>query len=124
MTNGILGIMPKRQRSRENIERGARLKIARIEAGYESGADAAADLDVDYSTYNNHEQGWRGITRKMARQYADFFRVNLDWLYENIGERRGAAMHRAAPDPLAGLPPEGRKEVLDYIEYIKTKYSV
>lgn len=115
--------MPKRERLRENIERGGRLKIARVDAGYETGEEAAEDLGIAYSTYNNHEQGWRGISHNAARRYAVFFKVNLDWLYENIGERRGEALSKPS-DLLQGLPPKGQQEAIEYIEYLRTKYGV
>lgn len=114
----------RRERKKEDIERGGRLAAARSQAGYESAADAVADMEgVEYSTYNNHETGWRGITRKTARRYAEFFQVNLDWLYENIGQPTGLGPKKP-PDLLDGLPPEARTEVLNFIEFLKAKHGV
>ena len=109
-----------RRRTPEDIARGKRLQVARKDAGYETGADAAAEMDVEYSTYNSHENGWRGSHLKIAGKYADFFRVNWEWLLEGPPHpMRGDT--KAQPDLLAGLSPEKRQQVLDFIDYLKSK---
>lgn len=65
-----------------------RLQEARIAAGYETAADAARAMGVNPPTYVNHESGERGLSRA-ARQYAQFFRVSLDWLLRGKGDMRG-----------------------------------
>lgn len=106
------------QRKPEDIERGRRLKLAREQAGYEKAVEAVDELDLHYPTYQAHESGWRGFDRKTARKYAEMYQVNVDWLDEGLGPMRGGAGHH---DPLAGLSPEKRREVLDFIDYLKNK---
>lgn len=114
----------KRERKPADIERGKRLARARKNAGYETAADAVADMDgIDYPSYNNHEAGWRGFRRPKARYYAEFFRVNVDWLQEGIGAMN-VKESSARLDLLAGLPSEGQQEAINFIEFLKVKYGV
>lgn len=106
------------KRNPEDIVRGRRLKLAREQAGYDSAAEAVDELDLHYPTYQAHESGWRGFDRQTARKYAELYRVNVDWLDEEIGPMRGNAGHQ---DPLAGLSPERRREALAFIDFLKNK---
>lgn len=108
-----------RQRKREDVVRGARLKHARKQAGYDTAAEACDELDLHYTTYQAHESGWRAFDRKTARQYASLFRVNVDWLDEDIGPMRGG--YGEAPDPLSGLSPGDRQMVENLIGHLKSK---
>lgn len=58
----------------------ARLRAARIAAGYESSATAAARLSINYNTYVAHENGSRGFGAKAANTYATNFNTTLQWL--------------------------------------------
>lgn len=64
----------------------ARLKRARIAAGFEHAKDAAESMGVPVSTYLGHENGSRGIPAKRATQYARRFRVSEQWLLYGKGE--------------------------------------
>lgn len=66
-----------------------RLQQARIEAGYASAAEAARAMGIAPTSYVNHENGYRPLTRS-AERYARFFRVSLDWLVTGRGNMRGA----------------------------------
>lgn len=57
-----------------------RLVKARIDAGFESAADAALALGIAYPTYAGHENGARGIKNELAVRYAKKFKVSLEWL--------------------------------------------
>lgn len=64
-----------------------RLQWARLEAGFETPAEAAEALGFTgskASTYFGHENGSRGLSRSGAR-YAEFFRVSFDWLMRGKG---------------------------------------
>lgn len=74
---------------------------------------------AEIPTYQAHENGWRAFDRAAARKYADFYRVNVDWLDEGLGPVRGR--QTTERDPLAGLSVEQRREALDYIAYLKSK---
>ena len=59
-----------------------RLRKARIAADYESAAEAADAMDLNFPTYASHENGTRGITARSLSRYAAFFEVNLAWLVD------------------------------------------
>lgn len=63
----------------DDKEIGARLKKARLQAGFKTARAASESLGVPYSTYSQHENGTRGIVRE-ADLYARRFKVSLDWL--------------------------------------------
>lgn len=63
-----------------------RLKEARINAGFETAADAAAYLGLATPTYTSHENGSRGITAKKAELYARAFKVSPEWLLYGSGK--------------------------------------
>jgi phage repressor protein C with HTH and peptisase S24 domain len=65
----------------------ARLREARKQAGYESPSDAARAIGAELPTYLGHENGSRGLSR-VATNYADFFKVRLDWLLTGRGPMR------------------------------------
>lgn len=69
-----------------------RLQQARKRAGYETPAEASRALGSNRITYYQHESGIRGLTRKSAERYAQFFRVDLAWLLTGKGrpERKGS----------------------------------
>lgn len=80
-----------------NEARSARLKAARIAAGYPTAAAAAARFGWPYPTYAQHEGGG-GLGRRAA-SYARAFRVSEAWLLTGSG---------------AGLSPESEELVAIY----------
>lgn len=66
-------------------EPGKRLTRIRIQRGYESASDAAKAIGVNYSTYAQHENGIREISKAAGLRYSRFFRVSLDWLLTGRG---------------------------------------
>lgn len=70
-----------------NESRSARLRAARIAAGFESAASAAARFGWPYPTYAQHESG-NGLGRNAAR-YARAFKVTEAWLL--TGDEGGGA---------------------------------
>ncbi|MBB4063648.1 XRE family transcriptional regulator [Gellertiella hungarica] len=95
----------------ESVEIGKRLKAARERAGFKTARAAAESLGVTYSTYAQHENGTRGITRE-AELYARRFKVSLDWLLRGKGsdadtededDREEPAAFRSRPN--ASFPP-------------------
>ena len=68
--------------------RAARLREARSDAGYESPTEAAKAMGVAaVSTYLGHENGSRGFGSEASR-YADFFKVNIEWLLTGRGLKK------------------------------------
>jgi hypothetical protein len=80
-----------------NESRSARLKAARIAAGFPSASAAATRFGWTYPTYAGHEGG-AGLGRNAAR-YARAFRVSEAWLLTGSG---------------AGLSPESEELVAIY----------
>ncbi len=58
----------------------ARLREARIKAGYDSAADAARAFGWEIPAYRHHENGTRAFDVEAAKRYARAFRVNPGWL--------------------------------------------
>ena len=77
----------------------ARLKAARIDAGFGSATDAARAHGWVVSTYLGYENGDRAPSRTMARRIAAAFHVSLDWLLDGRGAMRHGAARRI---PLRG----------------------
>lgn len=65
----------------EKAERAARLRQARMDAGFKSAADAARSLGVAYATYAGHENGERGLRFDVARDYAKAFKTDVQWIF-------------------------------------------
>lgn len=66
----------------------ARLRAARIDAGYATGTAAARAMGVKPPTYLGHENGTTGLRRGAAIRYAKFFGVSIDWLLTGAGISR------------------------------------
>lgn len=66
-----------------------RLRQAREAAGWADGTTAARAIGVAPPTYLGHENGSRGYRDKASR-YADFFKVNLEWLLTGRGVMKRA----------------------------------
>jgi len=81
-----------------------RLRQARLAAGYTSPTDAARGMGILSPTYLGHENASRGY-RAAAPRYADFFKVNLEWLLTGRGAMKNTA---------AGLMPLSTDDVPPY----------
>jgi phage repressor protein C with HTH and peptisase S24 domain len=77
----------------------ARLKEARIAAGYASANKAAEAMGVKAPGYAHHENGTRGLARGADVRYARFFRVNVEWLLTGFGPMRKAGELVKPPEP-------------------------
>lgn len=64
----------------EREERAARLREARISAGFKSMAEAARVCGWPHETYKAHEIGRNGFDVAQARQYARRYKVSTAWL--------------------------------------------
>lgn len=99
-------------------DRGERLRQARINAGFERPADAAARFGWNVNTYKSNENGNGTFGFKKAKEYAKAFGVRPEWLYDASGES-GAGRAVAAPvdAPTIGAP----INLADVREFIKAK---
>lgn len=91
-----------------------RLQWARRKAGYEDATAAARARGFNENTFRSHENGARGLTRKMAEKYGRAFRVGAGWLLTGEGEasRPGLTLAGyvgadARPDAVAFLDGQG-----------------
>ena len=66
-----------------------RLRTARIDAGYETAAQAARAFGWNQYTVASNENGNRAFGRKSAERYASAYRVGLEWLLTGKGKAKG-----------------------------------
>jgi transcriptional regulator with XRE-family HTH domain len=76
----------------------ARLKAARLAAGFASAARAAEHFGFTVPTYNAHENGQNGINVDVAKEYANAFNTTAEWLL--LGKVEGVSI------PIANKPVE------------------
>ena len=77
-------------------DRAARLRQARLAAGFETAAAAAEAHGWNRNTYASNENGNAPYSWRRARDYASAFGVRPDWLYDAQGAAAGVG---AASDP-------------------------
>jgi SOS-response transcriptional repressor LexA len=77
-----------------------RLKQARIDAGFESAADAARAFGWPEPAYRHHENGTRGFGADAARKYGRAFKVTPAWLLALEKAAKTATAKAAADDSL------------------------
>lgn len=58
----------------------ARLKAARLSAGYKSAKGAAEHFGFTVTTYSAHENGQNGLSRRVAKYYGACFNTTAEWL--------------------------------------------
>lgn len=83
--------------SSRRLEQGARLKAARVAAGYRSAREAAAENGWKESSYRAHENGTRTIGQDDAERYARRFRA--------LGAHTSAKLILFGEEPAAGGAP-------------------
>jgi hypothetical protein len=71
---------PGKRRQVVDLGRAARLREARIAAGFIKAVDASRAFGWGESTYASHENGSRGISPARILLYANSFHVRPDWL--------------------------------------------
>lgn len=59
---------------------GTRLKQARIAAGYESAAQAAAQLGIEAPTYRAYERGQREANYETLLRMCELYRISVDYV--------------------------------------------
>lgn len=64
----------------------ARIRQARLRAGYKKGTEAARAFGFVVPTYLGYENGDRQPGKASARRIADVFKVSLDWLLTGRGQ--------------------------------------
>lgn len=96
-------------------EQAKRLEAARELAGYPTRADAIRRFGYNKHTYNQHENGTRGIGRASG-DYARNYRVSEGWLLTGDGEgpkpRTRSEKITTIRDAFMNLPPSEQREFL------------
>jgi SOS-response transcriptional repressor LexA len=97
-------------------DRAARLKKARINAGYRYASSAAEAMGIAYTTYAGHENGSREYGIDDAKRYARMFRVKWDWLMDgkNVAEAKNGLT--SVNIPLASIPVIGNVQAGTWTE--------
>jgi len=72
-----------------NMDMHERLRTARIDAGYETAAEAARAFGWSQYTVASNENGNRAFGRKAAERYAAAYHVGLEWLLTGKGDAKG-----------------------------------
>lgn len=88
---------------------GERLRKARVAAGYESAAAAAAAFGWHPQNVRDNEADRRGVSADRARDYARAYGVEPTWILYGGANPKAKSAPRAIPiKGLVGADPEGR----------------
>lgn len=101
-------------------EQGARVRRARLDAGFDSGAEAARALHIPLGTYPSYENGTRGLNVQTAELFGKKFNVNPHWLLTGMGPIRPNEKS-AIESAFEELSPDVRHYVWDAIELAKIR---
>lgn len=111
----------------EDMDPHQRLQHARLLAGYDSATDAANAMGVPVPTYAAHENGSRDFMRGRGgpipgQRYAQFFKVNYDWLMTGRGEpkARPATLDARAQ----ALDPDDQQRLREYLELLESRATM
>ena len=101
-----------------------RLKQLRDEKDM-SREELAGHLGMSYSTIAKYETGNRFPDQQTLLKIADIFDVSIDYLLGKSDYRKPLPQTVAPylPEGFDKLSPEARKEVMDFIEYVRVKYA-
>ncbi|ALE02901.1 helix-turn-helix domain-containing protein [Bartonella ancashensis] len=88
-------------------DQSSRLMKARLARGFRSAKEAATYFGWSYSSYIQHEQGLRGISRASAK-YAKALRVSEGWLL--TGEGNGPSL------PIPDIEQSIDKQIIDLLK--------
>lgn len=106
--------------TKDLVAMGERLAEARKLAGYDSPMDVHKQLGWVYSTYKNHEDGYRDFS-KTATKYAAAFRVNLIWLLTGTGQPRPKGGNHPIVDLFYDIPERLHPQAIDYLNYLRER---
>ncbi len=102
----------------ERQERAARLREARVKAGFKTQAEAIRSCGWPSAAYKQHENGRNGFNVAQARQYARRYKVSTNWLmtgHDGIEQVETAY----AVAPVVGEVAAGRWLSVDYHDEAK-----
>lgn len=109
------------EKQKDKEARALRLRLARAHAKFDEPTEAAKFHNWKVPTYLSHENGWRGITPRVAKKYAKAYKVSFPWLMSGEGTMIGAGIDA----DLAELDPELSEDLIKQfrrmIAVVKTK---
>ena len=82
-------------------EQGARLRSARISAGFSTAVAAADGFGWNRNSYASNENGNASYSFAKAKIYGSAFGVGAEWLYDGVGDAAG----RVSVLPIVKRPP-------------------
>lgn len=94
--------------------------------------DIANYLNISTSAYGFYEQGKRTPDAEIMKKLSEFFNVSLDYLLGKTAIRESADEILSGKEPTVALhsdyeydelPDEAKKEIENFIEYVKAKYK-
>ena len=106
---------------------GQRLKKLRVENNL-TQEELATYLGLQKIQISQYELDKRKVDDEIKKKFALYFNVSLDWLM-GLSDIRNYAYVPQVPSTLHydyefnSLPEEAKKEIANYIEYIKQKYK-
>lgn len=81
--------------------------------------ELADRLSLTRSTYAQYEIGRREPDFKTILKLADFFNISVDYI---LGRDQVTMAAHRSDDHMGDLPEEARRDVEEYIEYVRHKY--
>lgn len=111
MDNNILGKRIKKLREKNNLNQ---LEFSKI-------------LNISNTTLSQYEAGNRTPSDEIKEKVADYFNVSVDYLLGRTekcnSEVDNPKMAKSNSFDVSNLPEEAVKQIEDYIEFVKQKYS-
>jgi len=101
-----------------------RLVAARKFAKFDTAADAAAAMGVNYQTYAGHENGNSGFRAQTGRIYARRFKVRFEWLMNGDGQMVDlSSKYAELLDNFDHLPEDLQEKYADILRTLAAPYS-
>lgn len=95
---------------------GERLKALRVEKS-DSLEDVAKITGISKSLLSKYERGLNDPGLKALKKLVKYYSVSLDWLFGFTEDRKPIFTN----DPLRGLTEAKKIEVIQFIEFVKSK---
>lgn len=104
-----------RKAARDEIppDQAIRLRHAREARGFADAKAAAKFFAWKYNSYAQHENGLRGLRRKVAEKYATAYGVTVGWLLTGEGDRTPAKLR---PRGQAQQQPTRRQDDREWVD--------
>lgn len=112
MDKNILGKRIKKLREKNNLNQ---LEFSKI-------------LNISNTTLSQYEAGNRTPSDEIKEKVADYFNVSVDYLLGRTekysSEAQNSKIYKSNSLDVSNLPEDAIKQIEDYIEFVKQKYSL